>query len=104
LFPVVTKNFAVAYTRLPPDGEPKQIMPGAFVWGDSANADFASTGENQFLVRASGGVGINKNNPTPNTLVSTAAILTKGNPLSVQPEPQQQKLLYNGYGKCEPIE
>lgn len=36
---------------------------GAFVWADSTEADFASTGNNQFLVRASGGVGVNKNNP-----------------------------------------
>ncbi len=36
---------------------------GAFVWADSTNADFASTGEDQFLIRASGGVGIGTNNP-----------------------------------------
>jgi hypothetical protein len=37
---------------------------GSFVWADAADADFASTGNNQFIVRASGGVGINTNNPT----------------------------------------
>jgi hypothetical protein len=31
---------------------------GVFVWADSQNADFASTAANQFLIRASGGVGI----------------------------------------------
>lgn len=36
---------------------------GAFVWADSQSADFASSANNQFLVRAAGGVGINKNNP-----------------------------------------
>jgi hypothetical protein len=36
---------------------------GSFVWGDSQNADFASTGTNQFLIRAEGGVGINLTNP-----------------------------------------
>jgi hypothetical protein len=36
---------------------------GAFVWADNAIADFASTGTNQFLIRAGGGVGINTNNP-----------------------------------------
>jgi hypothetical protein len=46
---------------------------GSWVWADNAagfdlsgnhsGADFASTGTNQFLVRASGGVGINTNNP-----------------------------------------
>jgi len=36
---------------------------GAFVWGDSTDADFASTGLNQFLLRASGGVGIGVTDP-----------------------------------------
>jgi hypothetical protein len=36
---------------------------GAFVWGDSQDADFASTTNNQFIVRAAGGVGINTNKP-----------------------------------------
>jgi hypothetical protein len=36
---------------------------GSFVWGDSTDADFASGGNNQFLIRATGGVGIGKNNP-----------------------------------------
>nr|WP_290666492.1 hypothetical protein [Ardenticatena sp.] len=36
---------------------------GTFVWADSQNADFASTGSNQFLIRASGGVGIGTNAP-----------------------------------------
>jgi len=37
---------------------------GAFVWADGTNADFASTGSNQFLIRASGGVGIGTTQPT----------------------------------------
>jgi hypothetical protein len=41
---------------------------GAFVWGDSQDADMDSTGANQFLIRASGGVGINTNNPGNATL------------------------------------
>jgi len=36
---------------------------GSFVWADSVGADFASTGINQFLIRAAGGVGINVVNP-----------------------------------------
>jgi hypothetical protein len=46
---------------------------GSWVWADNAagfdgsgiytGSDFASTGTNQFLVRAGGGVGINTNNP-----------------------------------------
>ncbi len=39
------------------------LHPGTFVWGDSTNAEFASTSSNQFLIRASGGVGIGTNHP-----------------------------------------
>jgi hypothetical protein len=36
---------------------------GTFVWADDTDADFASTAVNQFLIRASGGVGIGTTNP-----------------------------------------
>ena len=36
---------------------------GTFVWADLHYTAFDSTGPNQFLIRASGGVGINTNNP-----------------------------------------
>ena len=36
---------------------------GAFVWADSQGGPFASTANNQFLIRAGGNVGINKTNP-----------------------------------------
>ncbi|MHC4089169.1 MAG: tail fiber domain-containing protein [Planctomycetota bacterium] len=36
---------------------------GAFVWADSTAADFPSTGPDQFLIRAGGGVGINMTDP-----------------------------------------
>jgi hypothetical protein len=36
---------------------------GTFVWADSTNADFTSTGPNQFLIRATGGVGIGTTSP-----------------------------------------
>ena len=42
----------------------KASHDGAFVWADSGTADFASTGSNQFLIRASGGVGIGTASPT----------------------------------------
>ncbi|MGH7979160.1 MAG: hypothetical protein ACREE6_07270, partial [Limisphaerales bacterium] len=35
------------------------LHQGAFVWADSQNAAFSSTANDQFLVRAQGGVGIN---------------------------------------------
>ena len=36
----------------------KANHPGAFVWGDSTDADVASTANNQFVIRASGGVSV----------------------------------------------
>ena len=39
------------------------LHQGAFVWADSQNTPFASTANDQFLIRATNGVGINKNNP-----------------------------------------
>ncbi|HWQ90679.1 MAG TPA: tail fiber domain-containing protein, partial [Clostridia bacterium] len=36
---------------------------GTFVWADSSDSDFNSSGEDQFLIRATGGVGINATNP-----------------------------------------
>ncbi len=41
---------------------------GVFMWADSQFANFTSTGPNQFLIRASGGVGINNNNPVGGAL------------------------------------
>jgi len=49
---------------------------GAFVWGDSTNADFASTAVNQFLIRANNGVGINTTNPVGFTLYVNGATRT----------------------------
>jgi hypothetical protein len=37
---------------------------GTFVWADSTDANFASTGTDQFLIRASGGVGIGTSSPS----------------------------------------
>jgi hypothetical protein len=36
---------------------------GTFVWADATEEDFTSSSSNQFLLRASGGVGINTTNP-----------------------------------------
>jgi formylglycine-generating enzyme required for sulfatase activity len=58
---------------------------GSFVWADSTAAYFTSTSNNQFLIRASGGVGIGTSNPqsalhvagtaTADRFVATAAEL-----------------------------
>jgi Chaperone of endosialidase len=49
---------------------------GAFVWADPGGVGFTSTGVNQFLIRAAGGVGIGLNNPASQLHVSSAG----GNP------------------------
>ena len=41
----------------------KALHQGTFVWADSLSADLASTANNQFLIRAVGGVGIGTANP-----------------------------------------
>ncbi len=41
----------------------KALHAGSFVWTDSMNADWGSTGVNQFIIRANGGVGINTSSP-----------------------------------------
>jgi hypothetical protein len=45
---------------------------GTFVWADSQLVDFASTGPNQFLIRAQGGVGVNTNTPVAALTVQSA--------------------------------
>jgi len=46
--------------------------PGTFVWADSSGGSFASTANNQFLVRAGGGVGIGTTSPGAQLEVRTA--------------------------------
>jgi hypothetical protein len=51
-------------TALQLGGEDIDGDEGTFVWADSTDADFQSTGPNQFLIRADGGVGIGTNSPS----------------------------------------
>ncbi len=51
---------------------------GAFVWADATDADHSSTGTNQFLIRASGGVGINNNNPNGAALAVNGDVNVEG--------------------------
>ncbi|HPF41221.1 MAG TPA: hypothetical protein P5081_09360 [Phycisphaerae bacterium] len=59
---------------------------GAFVWADSQLAEFASTAGDQFLIRASGGVGINRNDPATaldvNGTVTATAFVGDGSGLT----------------------
>jgi hypothetical protein len=57
-------NSAAGYCSFAAGYRAKALHTGSFVWADSTDADFTSTGANQFLIRASGGVGIGTNNPS----------------------------------------
>ena len=50
------ENTAQGYYSFAAGRRAKANHPGAFVWADSTDADFASTAANQFAVRATGGV------------------------------------------------
>ncbi|HYG34054.1 MAG TPA: hypothetical protein VEC99_04690, partial [Clostridia bacterium] len=52
----------------------KALHWGSFVWADSTDADFTSTANNQFLIRASGNVGINTT--TPQSTLDVAGTVT----------------------------
>ncbi len=56
-------NTAGGYESFAAGNKAKANHQGAFVWADSTHADFASTASDQFLIRATGGVGINTNAP-----------------------------------------
>jgi hypothetical protein len=58
---------------------------GAFVWADSTDADFASTSNDQFLIRASGGVGIGTGSPARSWMSPVPAIprFASADPLGV---------------------
>jgi len=55
------RNNAAAHNAFAAGTRAKANHTGAFVWADSTFADFASTADNQFLIRAGGGVGIGTN-------------------------------------------
>lgn len=56
-------NFAGGSYSFAAGRRAKATNQGAFVWADSQGTDFGSTSNNQYLIRAAGGVGINLNNP-----------------------------------------
>jgi hypothetical protein len=78
-------NLAAAYA-FAAGHRAKANHTGSFVWADSTDANFVTSANNQFLVRANGGVGININNPqsalhvngtvTANAFAGSSATLT----------------------------
>jgi hypothetical protein len=88
-----SNNTAAGYAATVPGGDNNTAMgnysfaagqqaqalhQGAFVWADSQNAPFASTTNDQFLVRAQGGLGINTNNPQGAALNVNGTIVASG--------------------------
>ncbi len=56
----------------------KAVTSGTFVWSDTEGPDFTSTANNQFLIRAGGGVGIGTNAPQDRLEVSGGNIRVTG--------------------------
>ena len=55
---LISSSYAFAAGR-----RAKALHPGAFVWADSTSADFSSTTNDQFNIRASGGVRLSDTTP-----------------------------------------
>ncbi len=72
-------NFASGDYSLAAGRRAKAYYDGDFVWADSADADFGSTAANQFVVRASGGVGLGTGSPA-NQLHVTESINADASP------------------------
>src|SRR5207247_4694380 len=67
-------NHAGGDTSFAAGSRAKAVHSGAFVWADSSQiSDFASTGGDQFLIRAAGGVGIGLTNPAAALHVASAS-------------------------------
>ena len=55
------QNYAAADYSFAAGNRAKALQQGSFVWADSENADFSSTAQDQFAVRAAGGVQLADN-------------------------------------------
>jgi hypothetical protein len=56
---------------------------GTFVWADSQLPDFVSTGSNQFLVRAAGGMAVNTNTPAAGASLTVNGTTSLGGNVNV---------------------
>jgi hypothetical protein len=66
-----TSNLASGQFSYAAGQQAQALYQGDFVWADSQNAPFPSSGNDQFLIRAQGGVGINTTNPAGALSVNT---------------------------------
>ncbi|MCC6821934.1 MAG: tail fiber domain-containing protein [Verrucomicrobiota bacterium] len=77
----------------------KALHEGAFVWADSPVGGFSSTANDQFLIKAAGGVGINLNNPNGAALAVNGNVTINGTLGTTGSQPLQfnvngQRVLY----------
>jgi hypothetical protein len=56
-------NFAAGNYSFAAGQQAQALHDSTFVWNDNASGSFASSGPDQFLIHAAGGVGINTNGP-----------------------------------------
>ncbi len=92
-------NRAGGFASLAAGFEAEALHDGSFVWSDKqTNGPFASTSSNQFLIRASGGVGIGTNAP-----VTALDVVGPGNSvLNFHPEALVARFVNESY--TEPTE
>jgi len=64
MIPGGQNNNADGYYSFAAGHRAKVMHNGTFVWADQTDEDFVSSGDDQFLIRASGGVGIGTDSPT----------------------------------------
>ncbi|HWO56136.1 MAG TPA: tail fiber domain-containing protein [bacterium] len=66
------RNYAMGNGSLAAGYNARALHHGSFVWADSSDgASFASTDDDQFLIRADGGVGIGTNQPYAGLTIAT---------------------------------
>jgi hypothetical protein len=73
-------NAARGFISYAAGNKAKANHDGSFVWADNQSDSVSSTGTNQFIVRAQGGVGINTNNPGTDLEVNGQVKITGGTP------------------------
>ena len=74
-------NSAIGVASFAAGNMAQALHDGSFVWADNTEETFSSTHSNQFLIRASGGVGIGTNSPAERLeVVGAVKIGTTANP------------------------
>lgn len=68
-----TQNTTMGFHSYSSGYRAKAMFDGSYVWADNTEADFSSTAPNQYIIRASGGVGIGTDSPTGQLDVSGPA-------------------------------